>query len=573
MSSTSQHPPLARRHVVEVVAAALGGALLAAVMTWPLVLRLGSHIPQDLADPLFQAWQVAWIGHALLHQPLHLFQANIFWPLADTLAFSDALVGYAPAGLVARRDAHAALVAYNLLFLFAYALAFLGAYLLARELGTGRLGAIAAGAAFAYAPWRLSQNGHLQVISSGGIAVALVLLLRGYRRRSVPLVLAGWLVAAWQISLGFSLGLQFGYLLAAMGVIVAVARWRTLPSLTRTARPLVEATAVGLGILALATFAQARPYLRVDHDHPEAERTPAQVASFSPRVIGFRAAPPESYVWGGATADLRARHQLLTEQTLFPGMTVVLLALAGLFSSVYPKRLRIGLAVGVLVCAVLSIGLRDVSGPEKYLTPYRLLYELAPGWDGVRTPGRINTLTSLGLGLLAAAGVCLVAGRLRRLVAHRRPRAQSVVAATGAAVLVAAILAEGFGPPPLDRVPAPPSAVRQAGAPLLQLPIDFYFGSRYAYWTVGDFPPIANGTGAFEPAQAEELRKSAERFPDAQSMARLRALGIRTVVLHPDLAFGTPWQSTASRPVAGLPVTRTVEDGAVVYRLSPPGEK
>ena len=74
-----------------------------------------------------------------LHQPLHFFQANQFWPLHDTLAFSDALIGYAPAGLIGSGP-HAAVVRYDLLFLFAYALAFFGAYLLARELGARTAG-------------------------------------------------------------------------------------------------------------------------------------------------------------------------------------------------------------------------------------------------------------------------------------------------------------------------------------------------------------------------------------------------------------------------------------------------
>ena len=59
----------------------------------------------------------------------------------------------------------------------------------------------------------MTEAGHLHVISSGGIPLALFLLLRGYRRGSRGLVLAGWLVSAWQISLGFTLGLQFAYLL------------------------------------------------------------------------------------------------------------------------------------------------------------------------------------------------------------------------------------------------------------------------------------------------------------------------------------------------------------------------
>src|SRR3954449_534850 len=173
----------------EVGLAAIGACLLAIVMTWPLVLHLGSTVPRDIGDPLAEAWQPAWGGHALLHQPLHFFDANRFWPLKDSLAFGDALIGYAPAGLIGSGP-HAAIVRYDLLFLFVYALAFFGAWLLARELAVGRIGAFVAGAAFAYAPWRLEQDGHLHVISSGGIPLALALLVRGYRRDSVPLVAA-----------------------------------------------------------------------------------------------------------------------------------------------------------------------------------------------------------------------------------------------------------------------------------------------------------------------------------------------------------------------------------------------
>src|SRR3954452_7701141 len=179
----------------EVLFAALAAVGLALGMHWPLPLHLGRDVPRDLGDPLPQAWQIAWDGHALLHQPLDFFQANVFWPLKNSLAFSDALVGYAPFGTIGSGP-HAAVVRYDLLFLLAYALAAFGAYLLARELGAGRIGSAVAGAAFAYAPWRLEQDGHLHVLSSGGIPLALFLLVRGYRRSSGRLVLAGWLVAA-----------------------------------------------------------------------------------------------------------------------------------------------------------------------------------------------------------------------------------------------------------------------------------------------------------------------------------------------------------------------------------------
>src|SRR6202023_3052274 len=147
-------------------------------------------------------WQVGWVGHAMLHDPLHMFDANVFYPHPLSLAFSDSLLGYGPAAFFGSGTV-AALVRYNLLFLFAWSLCFLGAYLLARGLGLGRLGAAAAGAAFAYAPYRVTEAGHLHVISSGGIPLALFLLLRGYRRGSRALGLAGRLVSSGQGRLCF----------------------------------------------------------------------------------------------------------------------------------------------------------------------------------------------------------------------------------------------------------------------------------------------------------------------------------------------------------------------------------
>ncbi|MEA2192476.1 MAG: hypothetical protein QOI73_2597, partial [Solirubrobacteraceae bacterium] len=209
----------------EVVGCAALAIVLALAMHWPLPLHMGRDIAQDLGDPLVQAWQVAWDGHALRTQPLELFQANTFWPMRDSLAVSDALVGYAPAGLIGD-GTRAAVARYDALFLFAYALCFLGAYLLARELGAGRSGSAVAGAAFAYAPYRLEQEGHLHIVSSGAIALALFLLIRGYRRGAAAMILAGWLVATWQFSLGFSLGLPLAYMVAGGALAAIVVWWR-----------------------------------------------------------------------------------------------------------------------------------------------------------------------------------------------------------------------------------------------------------------------------------------------------------------------------------------------------------
>lgn len=546
----------------EIALLALGSCALACIVFWPLPLHLASVFPRDVGDPIVQAWQVAWGGHALIHQPLSFFQSNQFWPLKDTLAFSDALVGYAPAGLIGRGP-HDATVRYNLLFLFAYALAFAGAYLLAREFKLRPAAAAVAGAAYAYAPWRLEQDGHLHVISSGGIPLTLFLLARGYRTGSVKTILAGWIVAAWQVSLGFTLGLQLGYLLGFLGVCLTIWIWRGGPD-RRPPRRVVLASLAGGAILLICAAALALPYHRVLGEHPEAERSLARVAHGSGPIASFIAAPENNRVWGAATAGVR--HDQLTsiaEQTLFPGLVIALLVLLGLASAVFSKRARLALAGGALLLMVLSLGVRQ--GGIGQLLPYRALYEFAPGWQGVRTPGRLNTLTSLVFALLAAAGAqALIDWSGERSARLRRPGA--AIAIGGALV---ALIAFEFSGEVFPKAPAEPAGYAKIAGPQLHLPITIAANRRYVYWSSDGFPKIVNGRASIDPASFTELTREVAGFPDARSVAALRALGVRTVLLHPYLLPGTAWAGGAGRPISGLGISRRFQGDLVVYDLSP----
>ncbi len=549
----TEHAASPRLSWRELLGVALLGIVLALAMHWPLSLHMGRDIAQDLGDPLVQAWQIAWGGHALAHQPTQLFQANTFWPMRDSLAVSDALVGYAPFGLIGS-GTHAAVARYDLLFLFAYALCFAGAWLLARELGANRIGAAVAGLAFAYAPWRLEQEGHMHVISSGGIPLALFLLARGYRRSAPGTILAGWLVATWQFSLGFTLGLMVAYLLAAGTIATLVVWWRR--GRPRPPRRVLVATAAGMLCLVVVAGLLARPYLRVLDDHPEAERTIEDVAGFSGPPHQFLAAARSSRVWSDATAPLRDHLSAIAEMTLFPGLAILALALAGwLIGAGLPRRLRRWLGIGVLAFAVLSLGFQ-LNGVS-WLYPYRWLYELMPGWQGIRVPGRLHTLTTLCLALLAAAGAQALAARVRARWGAR-------VAAAAVALACGAILAEGWGIAEHPAVPLAPAGQRAAPEPALHLPAEAPDNRRYVLWSTDGFPDLVNGRGSFMPRRFEAVMRETRGFPDARSVAYLRRLGVRSVTVH--LARtppGSALRRASTRSLRGLDLERT-RHGAVV---------
>src|SRR5579871_4267606 len=71
----------------------LGGCLLLTLVhTWPLALQPGRYSGNDNADTQLNEWILAWIAHQLPRDPAHLFEANIFYPAHDSLAFSEPLI-------------------------------------------------------------------------------------------------------------------------------------------------------------------------------------------------------------------------------------------------------------------------------------------------------------------------------------------------------------------------------------------------------------------------------------------------------------------------------------------------
>jgi hypothetical protein len=602
---------------------ALAGVALAVLTSWPLVPHLSSRIAPDLGDPVRTAWQIAWVGHAILHQPLHLFNANAFYPHKLSLAFSDSLLGYGPAALFGSGTV-AALVRYNLIFLWAWSLCFGGAYLLARELGLARLAAGAAGIAFAYAPYRVTEAGHLHVISSGGIPLALFLLLRGYRRESRKLVLAGWLVAAWQLSLGFTLGMQLAYLLLVLALILLWRWWRA--GRPGVPRGLVVVTCAGLALLGAVTVYQVLPYLRVATEHPTAKRKLSDVERYSSGPAALLSASSENRVWGGLTAGMRAEVRSKNEDVFWPGGLILALALVGTVAGIYVPRLRLGLALGIVVCSVLAMGL----GLNGAGYPYRLLYDYAPGWNGVRVPGRIFTLATLFYALLAGAGAQWLTDRLRvwRVRRDRRAPAQPAPAQPAPAqpapaqpapaqpapaqpapaqraptqpalsrsrpagglltappllgvVLAMCLLGEGAGRLGHPVVPQPAKAEIGLSGPVLDLPTDGALDRVWQYFSTSGFYAIPNGTSTFKLPALNRLRGSMAGFPSRASLKRIRRYGVKTVVLHtvlprdlpPEHGFTKPQPSdpaaAAAKPIAGLGITRRRVGSLVIYQIGP----
>ncbi|MDQ3578016.1 MAG: hypothetical protein M3443_10540 [Actinomycetota bacterium] len=549
---------------MEPTAVVIFGFALSVTFNWPIVRHPRGTIAADLGDPLLQAWQLAW-QHHFLTTDSGFWTANFFHPSTNSVAFTDTLLGYLPLSLFGEGPV-AAVLRYNIAFVFACALAFIGAYALVRQLGSNWQGAALAGVVFAWAPWRLAHDSHLNILSTGGIALALFALARGHgytlrtgfqRDLAQPgWIIAGWLIACWQISLGFATGLAFAYVL---GIVCLTAALCLLFRRITLGRRLIIVNAIGGAVFLTVTYLFARPYLHVA-DQYGFSRSLDELRYFSPPPEGLVAVTDRSWLWQGTVFDQEFPDVL--EKAVFPGLTITILALVGIFFSAWPRRIRFGLALAAVLTTILSLGPHFFGGSFTYL----LLWEYLPGWNGMRTPGRLVLWVILVMTVLAA-------GAITKMAQEWRAWGRKLGALTTAALAVPALfaLAEGFPDRPYVTTPAVPVALAeqfdQARGAIAVLPMSPLANLRYLYWSTDGFPPLVNGESGWHPPPYLEMADATTSFPNQHSVELLRRNGVSVVVaLRADIR-GTPYETAVLRPVSGLGITKVEHPDAVVFIL------
>ena len=333
-------------------------------------------------------------------------------------------------------------------------------------------------------------------------------------------------------------------------------------------------------LLAAVGAYQARPYLQVSHKYPNAKRTIKEVKNYSSSFPALLAAPAPNRVWGSVTSGMRAKVHSKNEDVFFPGGLILALAIVGLFCGTFTPRLRIGLALGVGVFSILALGM----GLNHAGYPYRLMYDFAPGWNGVRVPGRVFTTATLFYALLAGAGVQLLLRLFRGWWKDRATGGSRVLAVAPAAVgvvLLIGILGEGAGRMNHPVVPQPAAAETHLAGPVMDLPTNGVLDRVWQYYSTDGFPKIPIGNSTFDIAAVDDLRGGMLGFPDKASVEKLRFYGIKTVVLHTAIPPGLPPErgneipeppdpvAAAAKPIAGLGITRRQYGSVVIYQIGP----
>lgn len=513
-------------------------ALVAAIAsTWPLATRLSTGA-RDRVDVLYEAWLIDWIGHAATSSA-RVFDPNLFHPAPAAATGADPLLGVALPLAPLRFMGFGPLAVHNIGLLMAIAFTAAAGYACGRVMTGARAAGVVVAAALAFGPVFTTEGGHIQIIACAGLPLAVLgaWLVVDAARAARPSTGAVALLSAslaWQITVSFYV--TFYAAIAAALVLVTQARHLRRADLVRLA--------IGGAAFALIAVPLVMQYRRRPEPVPSLGEALARVGPLSGDFVHTH---PKLLVWGGLLG--RGSGWFALTGGAFPGLAIVA---GAVFGAGYAWRSRdaavrrVGGVAAVLVGAgaVLALGAAP-SGPRRF-TPWRFAMQLVPPLRGLRAANRGIVVALVGLALLAALGVSWIAPRLRL--------PPTAVAAGLAFLIVLEGLGSWGGTPQVEirEVDTYLAHDSSAGA-VLYLPVPLgdvasvfeWSQAEVAFRTTAHHRATVNGYGSYVPDSYFAMKRAVASLPDDASLAALRDLGVRFVVVDRAAAVGTPWAHLA----------------------------
>lgn len=494
-------------------------AALTVVMTWPLATRL--HL-MEAGDSSYFAWVMAWTSRALLHDPLNLPHANTLHPLRYALFLDEPIVATSILSLPLRVVTSNPIIILNLVRLLTFFLTALGVRALALSLGLSPLAAFAVGALFSFSSNRVSTPAHLSVLGTQFLPLYFLFLHRWSRDGSAKAAaLAGFFfgLSAW--ACGYQALLAAAIL--PIPILILIDRGRVL----RTAP---------VGIAAALTFLLPLQWLHRQALAPlNYERTASETAFFSAPLEGLFSTSAANRLWGDATVNLRS----IVEGDLFQGLTVLGLgavALLALRKEPANRRLILGYAALAACAWLVALGPEvRLFGRSLFPGPFAWLREFEV-FRMIRVPARASVFLTLGLSMLAGFGL----DRIRRGGWRVALVALALLEATVAPLNVVAADRCIDASEPASLIDSWLKAQPGEGA-VVELPIlpnDGLFqrprfdDSVYLLRSTTHWKPLVNGYAGTEPPAYARVREVMKEFPSAESIALLRSMEVRHVLVH-----------------------------------------
>jgi len=485
----------------------LGGAALTIALTSPIAFNLGHVGRVDNGDGQYSIWNVAWVARTLVADPLHVFDANIFYPHTGTLAYSEANLGAGALAVPVYWATGNPYAAHNFVVLLAFLLSGVGMYYLVRHLTRDRRGAVVAAICFAFCPFVFAHLPHIQLLMTAGLPFSMLAFHRIVERPTAGRGLTlGLVMAAQALSCGYY-GV-FVILMIGYGVIVV--------GLTRQSWADIHFW-IALGLAAVVSIAFVlpafRPYLALQREG--GFRTLEEANRYSANWSAYFASSAYAHSW-------MLRFLPPWKEAVFPGFVATILGIGGLWVARREQRGEIVLIYGGLAFLAFWASF----GPAAHL--YSAMYSALPMFSWLRAPARFGLIVGFALSVLAGVGLSTLLRRMDR---------PTFVAA----VLAVVAAAEMAVPLKWPEVPPVDNAYRMLAlsprGPVIEMPfyypaVGLFQHTKYMLASTSHFMPLVNGYSDYIPPDFIDHVMTLAPFPSRDAFKLLEPNRVRYAMFH-----------------------------------------
>ncbi len=375
--------------------------ILASIFLHMSIAKINTQLPQHI-DAYLVSWVWSWENHILLTNPLNLFNANIFAPFKNTLAYSETMLGSFllawPILLVSKN----VILAYNLVVLLSFAISGLGMYLLAYYLTRNKLAAILAALIYAFAPYKLIHSvGHLH-LTGMWLPYVFLYLHKFFKKQTWKNICLLTLF----IILVFLTGFHY-FIFLPIVILIFLAAYYTAKSF-KFNKTNIKKIILSFVVLFFAVIPIIYPYIYLKQKY-NFFRTVESIEAYSPNLINYLI-PPFLY-------NFFYKQQDSMELAVGLGLVIIILFIFSLWylfkikkNKLYNtknKTIFLIYFIILFIAFIISFGFyirfnkSELGGLPTF---YALFYLFMPGFESIRAVGRYSVFILLSVAIFISYG-------------------------------------------------------------------------------------------------------------------------------------------------------------------------
>lgn len=514
--------------------------LLASFITYPLIFNLGS-LATGYGDELLIAWNHNWNIYNFSNNLTNIFQANIFFPYSNSLAFSDAYFTNSILTLIPVMILNSPIAANNFTIIISLTLVGFFTYFLCFMITKERLLSILSGIIIIFCPAYLSSLVHIQIIAIYFVVLSIIFLLIFLKSKKTLYFVLFLSVFILQTYNSFMPGFFIIFSAASISLFYI------LEDKKRT-KFLITKKNILLFLISITVILPiVIPYYKVSNEFNYV-RDIRETIHFALQPEDFLSTSSYSRLYPllsqfSFTKDLQNKGEV---KPGFIGLIFSILTIAAFFYIIKNWKKQNYVIKGIFASSVLGLVLSlgpflhwqrlTIHSPFPIPLPYLIFYYIIPGFNGIRNSARYEMLF-----ILFAAPI--VAAYLKEALKNTSANIKSGLIL----LLIFLVILEFNFPvkyyPVVQKKDFPKVYSWLATTPkqtvIIEMPI-YNWNNSYAsrefwreYYSTAHFRKTVNGASGFSPPPWQKLvNYLLFNFPSDASIGKLKSIGVDLIIVH-----------------------------------------